>query len=49
MHYLAKRDCNEMGVIYNFRSTSGYINNDQMMRRGKEIIIVMSHMQQIVN
>ena len=28
--YLAKRDCNEMGVIYNFLGlTSGYINNDQ--------------------
>ena len=28
--YLAKRDCNEMGVIYKFLGlTSGYINNDQ--------------------
>ena len=28
--YLAKRDCNEMGVIYKFLGlTAGYINNDQ--------------------
>ena len=28
--YLARRDCNEMGVIYKFLGlTSGYINNDQ--------------------
>ncbi len=28
--YLAKRDCSEMGLIYNFLGlTSGYINNDQ--------------------
>ena len=28
--YLAKRDCSEMSVIYNFLGlTSGFINNDQ--------------------
>ena len=28
--YLAKRDCNNMGMIYNFLGlSSGYINNDQ--------------------
>ena len=28
--YLAKRDCSDMGVIYNFLGlSSGYINNDQ--------------------
>ena len=48
--YLAKRDCNEMGVIYKFLGlTSGYINNDQNDEERKKIIIVILLMQQIVN
>ena len=39
--YLAKRDSQEMGIIYNFLGlTSGYINNDQDDRQRKKIIIV---------
>ncbi len=35
--YLAKRDCTEMGVIYNFLGlTSGFINNDQSDSERKE-------------
>ena len=40
--YLAKRDSQEMGEIYNFLGlTSGYINNDQNDIERKKIIIVM--------
>ena len=35
--YLAKRDCNEMGLIYNFLGlSSGYINNDQSDQERKK-------------
>ena len=35
--YLAKRDCSEMGVIYNFLGlSSGYINNDQNDEKRKK-------------
>ena len=40
--YLAKRDAQEMGIIYNFLGiTSGFINNDQNDFERKKIIIVM--------
>ena len=39
--YLAKRDSQEMGEVYNFLGlTSGYINNDQNDYERKKIIIV---------
>ena len=48
--YLAKRDSQEMGIIYNFLGlTSGYINNDQNDYERKKITVVTSPMQQIVN
>ena len=40
--YLAKRDCQDMGKIYNFLGlSSGYINNDQDDYERKKITIVM--------
>ncbi len=40
--YLAKRDSQEMGTIYNFLGlTSGFINNDQNDHERKKIIIVI--------
>ena len=48
--YLAKRDSQEMGQIYNFLGlTSGFINNDQNDFERKKTIIVTSLTQQIVN
>ena len=48
--YLAKRDSQEMGEIYKFLGlTSGYINNDQDDLKEKKIIILILHMQLIVN
>ena len=48
--YLAKRDAQEMGKIYNFLGlTSGFINNDQNDYERKKIIIVILLMQLIVN
>ena len=48
--YLAKRDSQEMGKIYNFLGlTSGFINNNQNDFDRKKIIIVTSLTQLIVN
>ena len=48
--YLAKRDCTNMGKIYNFLGmTSGYINNDQNDEEKRGIIIATLHMQPIVS
>ena len=48
--YLAKRDSEEMGIIYNFLGLkSGFINNYQNDREEKKIIIVILHMQLTVS
>ena len=48
--YLAKRDSQEMGQIYNFLGlTSGFINNYQDDYEKKKIIIVILHTRPTVN
>ena len=48
--YLAKRDSENMGKIYNFLGvTCGYINSGQNDEERKKIILAILHMQLIVN
>ena len=48
--YLAKRDSQEMGEIYKFLGlTFGFIIMTKMILKEKKIIILILHMQLIVN